>query len=303
MRHHVPGRTGRQRLTTIIAALTVILTFTGLIAAITSPARAQTTPAGQPAATSAATTATQDSTAILTARLHAATAAADPIYTVHRGDSISGVARQMCGQADNWTGIYAASRAAHLTAANANSLTVGQHLAIACTYDARQLRYATAPAAPHLHVHLAARVRARDSHGRIWGVTYGYPNLCGDGDGDGYDIRCTQLHRHTVTGATATRRTFTARAARRSTGSFGNVSPSSYRGFQQCVITRESGGNSQVMNSSGHYGLYQFSASTWAAYGGSSGTFGHASVAEQNRVFANAMARGGQSNWSPYDGC
>jgi LysM repeat protein len=74
-------------------------------------------------------------------------------------------------------------------------------------------------------------------------------------------------------------------------------------GFASCVIARESGGNSQVMNSSGHYGLYQFSASTWQAYGGSAGDFGHASVSEQNRVFNNAMAQGGQSNWSPYDGC
>ena len=46
-----------------------------------------------------------------------------------------------------------------------------------------------------------------------------------------------------------------------------------------------------------------FSASTWQAYGGSAGDFGHASVSEQNRVFNNAMAQGGQSNWSPYDGC
>jgi len=74
-------------------------------------------------------------------------------------------------------------------------------------------------------------------------------------------------------------------------------------GFQSCVIARESGGNSQVMNSSGHYGLYQFSASTWQAYGGSAASFGNASAAEQHRVFANAMAQGGQSNWSPYDGC
>ena len=74
-------------------------------------------------------------------------------------------------------------------------------------------------------------------------------------------------------------------------------------GFASCVIARESGGNSQVMNSSGHYGLYQFSSSTWQAYGGSAGDFGHASVSEQNRVFNNAMAQGGQSNWSPYDGC
>jgi len=73
--------------------------------------------------------------------------------------------------------------------------------------------------------------------------------------------------------------------------------------FAQCVIARESGGQAQVMNASGHYGLYQFSASTWAAYGGSPADFGHASVSEQNQVFDNAIARGGQSNWSAYDGC
>jgi hypothetical protein len=69
------------------------------------------------------------------------------------------------------------------------------------------------------------------------------------------------------------------------------------------VIARESGGNAQVMNSSGHYGLYQFSASTWSAYGGSASDFGHASASEQHQVFANAVAQGGQSNWAPYDGC
>ena len=71
----------------------------------------------------------------------------------------------------------------------------------------------------------------------------------------------------------------------------------------QCVVARESGGNSQVMNSSGHYGLYQFSEGTWVAYGGSAASFGNASVAQQNQVFANALAQGGQSNWSAYDGC
>ena len=74
-------------------------------------------------------------------------------------------------------------------------------------------------------------------------------------------------------------------------------------GLQQCIISRESGGNSQVMNGSGHYGLYQFSASTWQEYGGSAGSFGNASVAEQNTVFNNAIAAGGASNWTPYDGC
>jgi LysM repeat protein len=73
--------------------------------------------------------------------------------------------------------------------------------------------------------------------------------------------------------------------------------------FQECVISAESGGNSQVMNSSGHYGLYQFSSSTWAEYGGNPADFGNASVSEQNQVFDNAIAAGGQSNWSAYDGC
>jgi hypothetical protein len=73
--------------------------------------------------------------------------------------------------------------------------------------------------------------------------------------------------------------------------------------FGACVVARESGGNAQAMNASGHYGLYQFSAGTWAAYGGNPADFGHASAAEQNQVFANALAAGGQSNWAPYDGC
>ena len=88
-----------------------------------------------------------------------------------------------------------------------------------------------------------------------------------------------------------------------------SVAPSSYSGgtpggsFGQCVVARESGGNSQVMNSSGHYGLYQFSEGTWVAYGGSAADFGNASAGEQNQVFSNALAAGGQSNWSAYDGC
>jgi LysM repeat protein len=82
-----------------------------------------------------------------------------------------------------------------------------------------------------------------------------------------------------------------------------SVSTAGDGSFQQCVINAESGGNSQVMNSSGHYGLYQFSASTWAAYGGNPADFGDASASEQNQVFDNAIAAGGESNWAPYDGC
>ena len=73
--------------------------------------------------------------------------------------------------------------------------------------------------------------------------------------------------------------------------------------FQQCVISRESGGSSQVMNATGHYGLYQFDYSSWVAAGGSPAAFGHASVSEQNQVFAKAYAQSGVSPWRPADGC
>jgi Transglycosylase-like domain/LysM domain len=101
-----------------------------------------------------------------------------------------------------------------------------------------------------------------------------------------------------VTASTASSASTTSAPAQTATVSSGSSSS-----FQACVIAAESGGNAQVMNASGHYGLYQFSAATWAAYGGNPADFGHASVAEQNQVFDNAIAAGGASNWSQYDGC
>jgi transglycosylase-like protein len=73
--------------------------------------------------------------------------------------------------------------------------------------------------------------------------------------------------------------------------------------FQECVITRESGGNAQIWNASGHYGLYQFSYSTWVAAGGAPGAFGHASAGYQTEVFWMAYRLWGTSPWAPYDGC
>jgi LysM repeat protein len=73
--------------------------------------------------------------------------------------------------------------------------------------------------------------------------------------------------------------------------------------FGNCVVERESGGNPDVWNASGHWGLYQFSESTWIEYGGSAASFGNASVGEQEAVFMNALAQGGEFNWAPYDGC
>ncbi len=73
--------------------------------------------------------------------------------------------------------------------------------------------------------------------------------------------------------------------------------------MQECIISRESGGDPDIWNASGHWGLYQFSESTWVAHGGSPADFGTASIAEQNQIFYNAVAEDGYSDWAPYDGC
>ena len=83
----------------------------------------------------------------------------------------------------------------------------------------------------------------------------------------------------------------------------GNVNPGSYSGIESCIISRESGGDSQVMNASGHYGLFQFDEGTWASGGGNPSDFGHASVSEQQRVFQNVYAARGAEPWAPSDGC
>lgn len=83
----------------------------------------------------------------------------------------------------------------------------------------------------------------------------------------------------------------------------GNVSTAGMGGFQACVIRAESGGNPGIWNASGHWGLYQFSASTWAGHGGDPALFGKASAAYQTQIFWNTVRADGTSDWAPYDGC
>jgi LysM repeat protein len=114
-----------------------------------------------------------------------------------------------------------------------------------------------------------------------------------------------QLSPQSYTPRHARAATVTAEVQPTTTSTSGYYAGGPYPGgaFGACVVARESGGNPQIWNASGHYGLYQFSESTWIAYGGSPAEFGHATVAEQNAVFATALAEGGQDNWAPYDGC
>lgn len=204
-------------------------------------------------------------------------------YTVKAGDTLSGISKMLFGSAEKWPWLYDANE--KMVGVDPNVIQPGQQLKETL---ASKPQYGQAVASVNRARRVAHEARQRQSD-KVWGVTYGYPNRCGDGDGDGWDVKCPT----------------SAPAAQIHNG--GNVdvhvNTTGRSGFEQCVISRESGGNSQVMNSSGHYGLYQFSESTWEAYGGSSGSFGHASASEQRRVFLNAVAQGGQSNWSPYDGC
>ena len=198
---------------------------------------------------------------------HAAGAAKSVTYTVRSGDTLSAIAGRVYHQQDAWPVLYWAN---HREIRWANDIQVGEVLKVPA-------KPAKIPGAPsELGPTAPAPVQAP--------VTAAVASPV-----------------YAPVQATATVATPSYSAGNYSAGSYSGGTPGG--SFGSCVVARESGGSSQVMNSSGHYGLYQFSASTWAAYGGNPASFGNASVAEQNQVFANALAAGGQSNWSAYDGC
>ena len=69
-----------------------------------------------------------------------------------------------------------------------------------------------------------------------------------------------------------------------------------------CIRKAEEGG-SYVWGPGNGGGAYQFLLSTWEHYGGAAGEFGVAGPGYQNQIFDNAIAAGGASNWTNYDGC
>lgn len=69
-----------------------------------------------------------------------------------------------------------------------------------------------------------------------------------------------------------------------------------------CIRNAEEGG-SYAWGPGNGGGAYQFLLSTWEAYGGAASQYGVAGPAYQNQIFDNAIAAGGASNWTNYDGC
>lgn len=224
------------------------------------------------------------------------------LHKVRAGESMSADAVRYChGHAEDWTGIYAESRAEHLTAANANVLTVGQFLAIDCRYLPGKLKYA-----PHPHPHTVTTAyvaRSGGHHDPFDGNTqYG----CGDGDGDGaHDMPCSLLHHHYATASSGYRhygRSHRVVSVYRGR-SYSSSRYSGNGGCQSHIIRDESGGNARAVNpASGAGGLYQFLPSTWHALG-HSGLPQYASVAEQNQAYHQQVSQSGYSAWSASGGC
>lgn len=203
--------------------------------------------------------------------------------TVQSGDSLSSIAVAQCGKANDWTGIWAHSRA--IVGSNPNLITPGERLKVVCEDPPSLLQFGQ-KAAP---VHTAPAPAPA-------GGAYGHPNYCGDGDGDGWDVACQPAVSQPVTQAEpAAPAAAPVQAAATGYSAGGS--------FQQCVIRAESGGNPAAYNaSSGAGGLYQFLQSTWTALG-FPGSPQNAPVSEQNAAFAKAYAQSGTSPWAPYDGC
>jgi hypothetical protein len=69
-----------------------------------------------------------------------------------------------------------------------------------------------------------------------------------------------------------------------------------------CIRDAEEGG-SYAWGPGNGGGAYQFLLGTWENYGGAASEYGVAGPAYQNQIFDNAIAAGGASNWTDYDGC
>ncbi len=69
-----------------------------------------------------------------------------------------------------------------------------------------------------------------------------------------------------------------------------------------CIRNAEEGG-SYAWGPGNGGGAYQFQLGTWEKYGGAASAYGNAGPAYQDQIFDNAIAAGGASNWTLYDGC
>jgi hypothetical protein len=77
---------------------------------------------------------------------------------------------------------------------------------------------------------------------------------------------------------------------------------SRYGSAVECIAGTENNGDYGRSSNPNHFGRYQYDRPTWEANGGNPDTWGSASPAEQDRVFAATIARYGTGPWRG-DGC
>jgi resuscitation-promoting factor RpfC len=184
-------------------------------------------------------------------------------YTVHRGDSLSGIARKRIGNEHRWMALYGYNR--KVIGHDPNVITPGDVLRLPPAH----YNYTYVPPPPPPPPPPAPAAPAADTDQQ----------------------------------SPAQQQAAPAPAPQPQAAPAQNVQAGAPGSFQACVIARESGGNARAVNpTSGAGGLYQFLPSTWAALG-HSGLPQNASVAEQNQAFQQAYAQSGTSPWAPYDGC
>ena len=75
---------------------------------------------------------------------------------------------------------------------------------------------------------------SRATSGKTWGVSYGYPNYCGDGDGDGWDVQL----RHPLERRTAAAPAAQPVALARQAQAAANSASYSYKGLNNCGYRR-----------------------------------------------------------------
>jgi LysM repeat protein len=235
------------------------------------------------------------------------------VHQVAPGDTLSGIAPSM---GENWQQLYAANQA--VIGANPNLIYPGE-LLHAGTATRPAAHYPAA--APKSARSSSYTVRRGDTLNKIaasrCGNAYDWSGIAAASSlpdaaqiipGEHLTLHCAQAP--VVQRQPQQQPSRQQGAPARSSSSYSAVAVNASRvstagdsSFETCVVQRESGGNPNIWNPSGHWGLFQFDLSTWVSGGGSAADFGHAGVAEQNRVFANVYAARGTEPWAPSDHC
>lgn len=186
------------------------------------------------------------------------------VHTVTAGETLSSIAPPM---GESWQQLYAGNRS--VIGPDPNLIYPGEVL------HSGTARVVT--------VHASAP-------GKTWDVTYGDPNYCGDGDGDGWDVPCGKpvtpppAHPAAVTTVSSGSYSYAGlEALWESAG--GNPA---HAATAACIAEHESGGNPGAVSPTADFGLWQIHD------GGSSMLNAFA-----NALRAVAMSFNGTS-WSPW---